>query len=607
MDAMEMIQDLVCQKNTTFISFLKDTVKDEGKKFTVDFNLAFTKYLKEAYDKYSKVKTLLYKNEPRNLYDFFVCNNIECGNEIIDCSSTNDLLDKSHFNIILGGGGTGKSILMRHFFLNEIEQKDLIPLFIELRTYEGGNLDDFIFHTLKNLKFPWEIQYFKYALESGIFLILLDGYDEIVDHNKQEFYRELECFCDRYSKNWFVVSSRQNESFVGWQRFTVSHVTPLSEIQAKQLIEKLDYDIEIKNRFLQEFSQLYKKHTSFACNPLLLNIMLMTYDNFAEIPEKRHVFYSNAFDALYAVHDATKGGFKRDLKSKVASDVFKKIFAEFCFSSYVKGKIEFTSDELFDLLRFGEKYSSNFHSEAYISDLLNAVCLLYKEGNTYLFTHRSFQEYFTALFLRNLNDSQQKQACQYLFNIKHFTLDSDSVFEMLLDMVPDRFESNFLIPTLKEMEEQLPSVYEDETQRRFLGYVESLEIVAQKAIFERASEDILDWNYAFPIYSSKKTMYFCLVKFKSLHFSRVLNFIFRYYRHQQPLSRRLKPITRYLGKRYTAENVWVDKSLYEQIMQTTVGQIIKSSVGLLSELEKKQKASDGEFLKLLNSYGPTLE
>ena len=39
-------------------------------------------------------------------------------------------------------------------------------------------------------------------------------------------------------------------------------------------------------------------------------MMLMTFDEFAEIPSKMHVFYEQAFNVLYNKHDATKASFK---------------------------------------------------------------------------------------------------------------------------------------------------------------------------------------------------------------------------------------------------------------------------------------------------------
>lgn len=600
MDAYSEIVALVSSKKDTLFSAIKNIAVDNGKKIAVDFDLPFIKYLKESYDKYSKVKTLLYRNEPQYLYDFFVQNNVEFKGKTIDCHSADKILEHSHFNILLGSGGTGKSMLMKHFFLSEIKNKDLIPLFIELRTYPGGSLDDYLYQSLNNLGFSLEQKYFQYALKTGAFLVLLDGYDEVLDNKKTEFYQELEQFCDRYSKNWFIVSSRQNESFIGWQRFSVFHILPLTIDQAIELIKKIDYDQELKEKFLGEMESLYKTHKSFVSNPLLLNIMLMTYDNFAEVPEKRHVFYSNAFDTLYAVHDATKGGFKRYLKSELSSDLFKKVFAEFCFISYLQNKIDFSYDNLCKMLECGKKYKSNFNEESYIQDLQNAVCLIYKEGNIYLFTHRSFQEYFTALYLRNLNDDQQKQACIHLLNSKSPSINTDSVFEMLMDMNQDRFESNFMLPILREMESILPTVFEDEIQRRFVGYIDSIEFLSHNSLLSNAVRNI-DWNYAFPLYS-QRNLVFCLVKFKELRYSRLLDFISTHYKKQEQGSKRFRSLTQYLEKPYSAENVQKDRTLFEIVMQTHLGQILRASIGLLHEIETRREENRDKFMELLKSY-----
>lgn len=46
---------------------------------------------------------------------------------------------------------------------------------------------------------------------------------------------------------------------------------------------------------------------------------------------------------------------------------------------------------------------ANVHAEAddFLKDLLDSVCILQRDGLGFSFTHRSFQEYFTAQFLVN--------------------------------------------------------------------------------------------------------------------------------------------------------------------------------------------------------------
>lgn len=154
---------------------------------------------------------------------------------------------------------------------------------------------------------------------------MLDGYDEISTDKKDAFLRKFERFCDRFPDNYFIVSSRPYSEFVEFQRFSVLTLCNLSKEQALSLVNKIEFDIKIKQRFLEALDKkLYKRHQSFASNPLLLNIMLLTFDNYAEIPEKLHLFYANAFETLYSKHDATKSGFRRELKCGLSYDAFKK-------------------------------------------------------------------------------------------------------------------------------------------------------------------------------------------------------------------------------------------------------------------------------------------
>ena len=81
--------------------------------------------------------------------------------------------------------------------------------------------------------------------------------------------------------------------------------------------------------------------------------MLLTFEQFAEIPTKRHEFYRKAFITLYETHDASKGAYRREFKTGLSADEFSAYFAEFCFHTYRDGKFEFNDDDFavyFDML-----------------------------------------------------------------------------------------------------------------------------------------------------------------------------------------------------------------------------------------------------------------
>ena len=442
------------------IKGLTDPVKKAWEQFKIDFDIVFRDYLKNSVEKYGKIKTILYRTEPKPLNEFFECPNLRKGSKtIMSGKSIDDLLDISHFLIIQGMGGIGKSTFLKYLFLDEVSKKDYIPVFIELKDINQVDgeyeISDFIFQRLYTLGGTLKKECMEYALQSGCFLFLLDGYDEISTDKKDVFFRKLDNFCDGFSENYFVISSRPYSEFVEFQRFSVLSLCNLNKKQALSLVKKIEFDSEIKLRFLKSLDQnLYERHKSFASNPLLLNIMLLTFDNYAEIPEKLHLFYANAFETLYSKHDATKSGFRRELRSELSYDNFKKVFAQFCFITYYQAKIELTYDDIVTVLNKikGSNGITIFRPEDYLYDLVNSICVLYREGVTYKFTHRSFQEYFSAIFLKELSDQNMEKMGISLVKKDYFRASHDSVFFMLRDMAEQRFEQNILLPFVVEFE-----------------------------------------------------------------------------------------------------------------------------------------------------------
>ncbi len=469
------IDEVVKKNSVRIFDKALDFIKDVGKKAKVNYGFAFKKYIEKAYEKYSKVKTILCSDEPKDLYSIYEYCDLKFKNDAFSCKDVNDLLDKSRYSIVQGTGGMGKSTMLKHFFLNELLKEDLIPIFIELKAYNNDEtLIECMYRSMNNLGFSLQIEYFEYALKVGYFLILFDGYDEMDSDLTLKFNKEFDDFCDMYDNNYFILTSRpQEDNFVFWNRFTVYKTQPFTKDQALNLIKKLDYDEETKLKFLYKLEhELYDKHTSFASNPLLLNIMLLTFNSYADIPSKLHIFYNNAFETLFNKHDATKGTFKRKIKSNLSSDVFSKIFSAFCFRTYYNNEIEFTLQTLKNHLKVinnGLAESEKFSEDNFIDDLTNAVCLIYKDGRNYKFTHRSFQEYFVAIFLSNQIDEKASKFSKLLIEKDLGRLSNDSTFQMMFDINQEKFEKCVVLPKLKEIEKDI-CVDEGKSLDKYFNY-----------------------------------------------------------------------------------------------------------------------------------------
>ena len=94
-------------------------------------------------------------------------------------------------------------------------------------------------------------------------------------------------FCEKYAQNQVFVSSRPSTEFIGWSDFSEVESLPLTKEQALSLVNKIDFDETAKLIFSEELDKkLYEKYKSFASNPLLLTIMLLTFQKHASIPER---------------------------------------------------------------------------------------------------------------------------------------------------------------------------------------------------------------------------------------------------------------------------------------------------------------------------------
>ncbi|PEC51251.1 hypothetical protein CON05_29160 [Bacillus cereus] len=449
------------------------------KQLLTNTGYAFTQYLNSSVNKFKNVKTIINNHKPVSLYEFYVDVDIKCKNDVINTSTIENILTFNNCITIFGSGGTGKSTLFKHLFLDTIKSTDLIPIFVELKDInnkEYKNIYDLIYESLVNLNFSLEKEFFLKSLKNGNYVFFLDGYDEVKDIKKEFIYDEIENITNKYENNFFLVSSRKNNMLErGWDNFYDFTMEPLNEDKAIQLIKNLNYDTDIKDKFLYQLEKgdLFKKHKSFCSNPLLLTIMLLTYQEFAEIPDKLHIFYGRAFDVLYSRHDATKGSFVREKrleKQGLASDDFKNVLSTFSAISYADSKVTFEQDSLIEYIQKAKEYIDlEFDSNDFLIDLVEAVCILTLDGSEYKYQHRSFQEYFTAKFINSLTDEDQKEFLLAILEEKYISLRTDKVFSMLFEMNPTKMEKNLIIPILEEIKEIIDDPDEKKRIFKFLN------------------------------------------------------------------------------------------------------------------------------------------
>lgn len=448
---------------------------------------AFQTFLDKATEFLSEKKTILYAESPRPFYSIYVCNNLRPPRiraagvrepDDIENATVKKLEKESKYIIIEGTGGIGKSMFLTHLFLNSAEEyktTDRVPVLASLKDYKADTLNMVAFIHKAITEYDSEITMGQVVdkLQNKNLILLLDGLDEIPRHLRESFETDLGAFIKSYPGNTIFVTSRPINDFISFSKFSIFEIRPLNKRQALALVEKLEFwNNEAKTNFMADLDRtLFSSHYQFASNPLLLTIMLMTYTSYGEVPEKMHVFYSKAYETMARLHDATKGSFKRPLNTGLTPEEFATYFSQFCARTYYLELLDFTEksfathmDKVIRDLR-GDS-DKKLLSVDFLRDLVENLCIMYYEGGEYHFIHRSFQEYFAAVYFAD-NEEDLPKVGEFFDGPSHKAY-SDRTFDMLYDMVYEKVDRNLFLPYLEKLFSECESQDQEEEYWNFL-------------------------------------------------------------------------------------------------------------------------------------------
>lgn len=404
-------------------------------------------YLRAQYHKCETIRTLLKRDAPTEIEKVYVSHRFKQGDvEKSEDDVYKDIGERLHRTIISGGAGSGKSVFLKRLFRAAIERGDTYyPIFFELRSMNSessAGLLDAIFDSIKKYSPGLTRTQFNFCLSRGLFYLMIDALDELSSAKKIEVEEELEFIGKKYPLCPLVVTSRPRKEFSSWEGFYVSHLQPFSESQFRQFISKVDYPSEKKDEFLEFLGESgFQRYSEFLSNPLLASMMLLTFEEFGQIPERRHVFYEKCFDVLLREHDSSKGRYRRELSSGLDWGCLEEVFMYFCVFSYLERKFSFSEEELVEFLTDSlEAASIDVDVMLVKADLVNAVSVIQEDGKTFEFSHRSFQEYFYA---RYVSKDRDNSLCDKIAEIQDGGVFDDIVY-MIYDMGRSYFENSFL-------------------------------------------------------------------------------------------------------------------------------------------------------------------
>lgn len=409
------------------------------------------------------IRTLLNRDKPVPIDAAFVEPNFRIDEEVL---SAGKLLERIYQGpqrtIVTGPAGGGKSVFLKHSFRRVIEHGyTYYPIFFELRELNFDKVEEFdleksLFDSIEVVCEGFLHSQFVFGLKRGAFYLLLDGFDEVSQNLRDSLQEQLCRMSRKYPLVPIIMTSRPGDGFVSWEGFTEAHLEPFSKEQASEFIAKIDFGKARKVEFLEALnSTLYERHQSFLSNPLLASMMLLTYDEYGDIPAKRHVFFEKCFQVLLREHDVSKGRYRRKFYTGLDYQEMEELFKFFCTYSYLERQFSFNNSTMKSYIGDAiEAVEVKVDVSDVVRDFCESISIMQRDGSHFEFAHRSFQEYFFARFVV---EDREHSLAEKIGELPSVWLFDDTV-DMISDMNMGYFCRGFLLPEAKRLLSELSDV-----------------------------------------------------------------------------------------------------------------------------------------------------
>lgn len=377
------------------------------KKISQALSVQNLKSLKYNIDRVGKVKTILNPDSIVSLEEIFFEDAIRFNDEE---QVKNISFFPTMHTLIEGGPGQGKSMYLRWLCLHEKANSQYIPIFIEFRnlTYKKPLKED-LCDAIRGFGININDDVFDYLANSQRVAFILDGFDEVPNSERFRVAQELETMARAYRSLRIVISSRPESgmgSSVYFQKIVIKKLSHKYQVKfVNHIYSNGDEAVAINNilstnKFLSEVTD----------TPLLLILFTITYNARQFKPDSLAEFYSLIFPTMLYRHDRLKIGYERERKAELTDYQMQRLFEALSFISLKANKTRFSSylfrEYLEGACRF-ERISENLEDKL-IDDITSITALIIRDGfDDYSFSHKSIQEYFSAVFLARLSDDRK--------------------------------------------------------------------------------------------------------------------------------------------------------------------------------------------------------
>ena len=360
---------------------------------------------------------------------------------------------------VIADPGYGKTTLTRYLTLSYADQShqdlgatNLLPILLlfrrmhtQIQDERTPSLPQLILSQVQKLPrcqdLDVSVNWFKQRLDQGKCLVMLDGLDEVPNERREKVSQWVNWQMQAYPSQ-FILTSRPHgydsslfrgvakveildftnddkEAFIKkwykavlWHKKWENHWRRSQQGQSQQQLSeaqaRAQSDAEAEAAATELMNQIVRMPAlnELAKNPLLVTIIAATYEAFEYLPDKRVKLYKKMFDLLLENRPN-----RRETRLTIANaEDSQPILQQLALRMTKAGVEKFTPKQGCDWI--AERLAAvhiqpSITPRQFLKEIQNIAGLLAgDEGELYEFTHKTFQEYLTALEVKERYSSQ---------------------------------------------------------------------------------------------------------------------------------------------------------------------------------------------------------
>ncbi|MHB8595704.1 MAG: NACHT domain-containing protein [Ktedonobacteraceae bacterium] len=332
--------------------------------------------------------------------------------------------------MLIGVPGSGKTTVLEHIALSLAGVQslhhqripDILPVFLSLQDsatlIESRANFSLVDAVCEHMQRRWRQTvpraWVHELVTTGQCVILLDGLDAVADpltrkHTAAWVQQQMRL----YQQHWFIVATRSqydNELLLDEAR--VLEIRPFTMEQIEQYVQRWSHVHMVdlchwskarreasRQRWVQDFLRQLRATPSLrtlAANPLHLRLLTLVYQHRQILPAQREKLYMEALDIFLEQVKSRKGMQECTLSQAQETLAF------LAWSMLQEGKSEISMNEAHQILvPYLAQHAPLLQPDVFLNMIhAGGDVFLKQEAQLYRFAHRTFQEYFAAVYAR---------------------------------------------------------------------------------------------------------------------------------------------------------------------------------------------------------------